>query len=218
LVDCVAAAFPLAQAVGRWGNYFNQELYGRPSKLPWAVKIDHPAPVGTHMYPDHSTFQPTFLYESIWDVIVFALVIWIERRFRIKRGYLIAAYAALYTLGRFWTEYLRIDTAHKFWGLRLNDWTSVVVFVVAVAVLLLKGRAGEGDDRAGDPLPEGAVRGVARVGVAAGGGGSSDHGRDDQRSAGAAARVTAGGTADHRADRGSPDGESTTPDPGGGSG
>jgi prolipoprotein diacylglyceryl transferase len=153
LLDCVAAAFPLAQAIGRWGNYFNQELYGRPSKLPWAVKIDNPAPVGNHVYTAGTTFQPTFLYESIWDLIVLGLVIWVERRFRIKRGYLIAAYAAFYTFGRFWTEYLRIDTAHKFWGLRLNDWTSIVVFVIAGAVLLVRGRAGEGDDRAGDPLP-----------------------------------------------------------------
>ena len=197
LLDCVAAAFPLAQAVGRWGNYFNQELYGRPSKLPWAVKIDHPAG-----FAPHTTFQPTFLYESIWDVVVFGLVIWIERRFRIKRGYLIAAYAALYTLGRFWTEYLRIDTAHKFGGLRLNDWTSVIVFVLAVAVLLLKGRAGPGDDRAGDPLPEGAVRGANRPDVGRGAGTGDEH---------AASRVSAGGAAGQDAEV--PPGG---PDPGGG--
>ncbi|HWE57490.1 MAG TPA: prolipoprotein diacylglyceryl transferase [Acidimicrobiales bacterium] len=158
LLDCVAPAFALAQAVGRWGNYFNQELYGWQSSLPWAVKIDHPT--ATHMvagqsvvYPPGSTFQPTFLYECIWDLIVFALVIAVERRFRIRRGYLITAYAALYTFGRFFTEYMRIDTAHRFWGLRLNDWTSVAVFVVALAVLYLRGRGGPDDDCAGDPLP-----------------------------------------------------------------
>jgi prolipoprotein diacylglyceryl transferase len=150
LVDCVAPAFALAQAVGRWGNYFNQELYGRPSKLPWAIKIDNPAAP----YAPHSTFQPTFLYECIWDLAVVGLVIWVERRFRIRRGYLIAAYAAFYTFGRFWTEYLRIDNAHRFLGLRLNDWTSIVVFVVASAVLLTRGRAAPGDECAGDPLPD----------------------------------------------------------------
>jgi prolipoprotein diacylglyceryl transferase len=149
LLDCVAPAFAIGQAIGRWGNYFNQELYGRPSKLPWAVKIDNPGPP----YLPHSTFQPTFLYESIWDLVVLGLVVWVERRFRIRRGYLIAAYAAFYTFGRFWTEYLRIDNAHRFWGLRLNDWTSIVVFVVATVVLLTRGRATEGDDCAGDPLP-----------------------------------------------------------------
>jgi prolipoprotein diacylglyceryl transferase len=148
LLDCIAPAFALAQAIGRWGNYFNQELYGRPSRLPWAVRIDNPPG-----YPPHTTFHPTFLYECIWDLIVLALVIWVERRFRIRRGYLIAAYASFYTFGRFWTEYLRIDNAHRFLGLRLNDWTSILVFVVATTVLLTRGRAQPGDDCAGDPLP-----------------------------------------------------------------
>jgi prolipoprotein diacylglyceryl transferase len=148
LLDCIAPAFALAQAIGRWGNYFNQELYGRPSRLPWAVRIDNPPG-----YPPHTTFQPTFLYECIWDLIVLGLVIWVERRFRIRRGYLIAAYASFYTFGRFWTEYLRIDNAHKFLGLRLNDWTSIVVFVVSTVILLTRARAAPGDDCAGDPLP-----------------------------------------------------------------
>ena len=148
LLDCIAPAFALGQVIGRWGNYFNQELYGRPSGLPWAVKIDNPPG-----YAPHSTFQPTFLYESIWDLIVLVLVIWAERRFRIRRGYLVFAYASFYTFGRFWTEYLRIDNAHRWLGLRLNDWTSIVVFVAATAILLLRGRAGPGDDRASDPLP-----------------------------------------------------------------
>ena len=155
LLDCVAPAFALAQAIGRWGNYFNQELYGSPSKLPWAVKID--APSG---YPPGTTFQPTFLYECIWDLVVCLAVIQIEKRFRIRRGYLVAAYAALYTFGRFFVEHLRVDPAHTFLGLRLNDWTSVVVFVAAIAILVWKGRAGDGEERAGDPLPEGSVTGM----------------------------------------------------------
>ena len=153
LLDCVAPAFALAQAIGRWGNYFNQELDGRPSGLPWAVKIDDPQVPG-HVYPHGTTFHPTFLYESLWDLVVVGLVILIERRFRIRRGYLVAVYAACYTFGRFWTEYLRIDEAHRYLGLRLNDWTSIAVFVVAVAVLLAGGLAKEDEDRAGDPLPE----------------------------------------------------------------
>jgi prolipoprotein diacylglyceryl transferase len=155
LLDCVAPAFALAQAVGRWGNYFNQELYGWRSGLPWAVKIDHPPG-----YPPGTTFQPTFLYECIWDLAVCVLVIAVERRFRIRRGYLIFAYAALYTFGRFFTEYMRIDDAHRFLGLRLNDWTSIIVCVVSLAVLLARGRAASGEEKAGDPLPAGAVRGM----------------------------------------------------------
>ena len=159
LLDCVAPAFALAQAIGRWGNYFNQELYGWRSGLPWAVKIDNPQVPG-HVYAPGTTFQPTFLYESIWDLVVCFLVIWVERRFRIRRGYLLAAYAAFYTFGRFFTEYMRIDEAHRFLGLRLNDWTSILVFAAAVAVLALKGRARPGEERAGDPLPAGSVRGA----------------------------------------------------------
>ena len=151
LVDAVAPAFALAQAIGRWGNYFNQELYGWKSNLPWAVKIDNPQVPG-HTYPPGTTFQPTFLYECIWDLLVCVAVIRIERRFRIKRGYLVGVYAALYTFGRFFTEYMRIDEAHRYLGLRLNDWTSVAVFVVSLAVVLLFGRAGPGEERAGDPL------------------------------------------------------------------
>ena len=153
LLDCVAPAFALAQAVGRWGNYFNQELFGRPSGLPWAVKIDNPVVPG-HVYAPGTTFQPTFLYESLWDLAVVGIVIWVERRFRIRRGFLLAAYAAAYTFGRFWTEYMRIDEAHHYLGLRLNDWTSIIVFVFALAILLAFGRAKPGEDRAGDPLPQ----------------------------------------------------------------
>lgn len=160
LLDCVAPAFALAQAIGRWGNYFNQELYGWKSSLPWAVRIDHPNGPGSAA----GTFQPTFLYESIWDLIVCLLVIAIERRYRVRRGYLVFAYAALYTFGRFFTEWMRIDTAHRFLGMRLNDWTSVLVCVAATAVLLVKGRATGHDDCAGDPLPDGPAPGLSAAG------------------------------------------------------
>ncbi|MGH9095567.1 MAG: prolipoprotein diacylglyceryl transferase, partial [Acidimicrobiales bacterium] len=145
LLDCAAVALPLAQAIGRWGNYFNQELYGRPSGLPWAVRIDHPAPVGNTVYAPHTTFQPTFLYESLWDLAVVGLLLWAASRFRIRRGYLFALYVALYCVGRFVTEYLRIDPAHKYFGLRLNDYMSILVFLVAAAILAWRGRAKEGD-------------------------------------------------------------------------
>ena len=179
LLDCVAPAFALAQAVGRWGNYFNQELYGWHSSLPWALRIDHPNPPGS----PPATFQPTFLYESIWDLIVCVLVIQVEKRYRIRRGYLIAAYAALYTFGRFFTEWMRIDDAHRFLGLRLNDWTSIVVFVAACAVLFLRGRAGPADERAGDPLPAGAVTGMP---------GSADPGAPASQSPAQEAEATSG--------------------------
>ena len=149
-VDCTAPALALAQAIGRWGNYFNQELYGSPSRLPWAVKIDHPAQCTsvTHCVafpPRITTFQPTFLYESIWDLACVGLILLAERRLRIRKGYLFFVYAALYTIGRFVTERLRIDEAHRYLGLRLNDWVSIAVFVLSVAILITRGRAQPGE-------------------------------------------------------------------------
>ncbi len=135
VLDCATPALPLAQAIGRWGNYFNQELFGKPSGLPWAVRIDHP-----NGSPVAATFQPTFLYECIWDLATLGLVLLAERYLRIRKGYLFAVYAALYCVGRFWTEYLRVDPAHKFGGLRLNDWSSIVVFAAATILLLTRGR------------------------------------------------------------------------------
>jgi prolipoprotein diacylglyceryl transferase len=142
MFDAVAPALPLAQAIGRWGNWFNQELFGRPTSLPWGLRID-PAhrPIG---YERFATFHPTFLYEFVWNLAVVGIVLAAERRLRLRRGYLFAVYVAAYTFGRFFVEYLRIDPAHRFLGLRLNDWTSIVVFVAATAVLVVRGRAPAG--------------------------------------------------------------------------
>jgi prolipoprotein diacylglyceryl transferase len=134
--DAMAPGLVVAQAIGRFGNYFNQELYGGPSTLPWAVKID-PAhrPPAT---PDIGLYQPTFLYESLWDIGVAVLLVWAGRRFGLRNGRLFALYVAAYTTGRAWIEALRVDHANHFLGLRLNDWTSLVVFVAAIAFLLLR--------------------------------------------------------------------------------
>jgi prolipoprotein diacylglyceryl transferase len=134
--DAMAPGLVVAQAIGRFGNYFNQELYGGPSTLPWAVEID-PAhrPPDT---PDIGLYQPTFLYESLWDIGVAVLLVWVGRRFGLCNGRLFALYVAAYTAGRAWIEALRIDHANHFLGLRLNDWTSLVVFLAAIAFLLLR--------------------------------------------------------------------------------
>ncbi|MGH3513247.1 MAG: prolipoprotein diacylglyceryl transferase [Pseudonocardiaceae bacterium] len=134
--DAMAPGLIVAQAIGRWGNYFNQELYGGPSALPWAVEID-PAhrPPDT---PDIGLYQPTFLYESLWDIGVAVLLVWAGRRFGLRNGRLFALYVAAYTVGRAWIEALRVDHANHFLGLRLNDWTSLVVFLAALVFLLLR--------------------------------------------------------------------------------
>jgi phosphatidylglycerol---prolipoprotein diacylglyceryl transferase len=176
LLDVVAPTLALGQAVGRWGNYFNQELFGLPSKLPWAVRITDqnelsnifplkyrtPLVDGTYV---PGTFQPTFLYEFIWDLTTLGLLLLIERKVKLRRGYLFAAYAALYTFGRFFVEYIRIDPAHRYLGLRLNDWSSVVVFVAASALLLWRGRPrAEGGTLAGGTLAGGTLAGGTLAG------------------------------------------------------
>lgn len=131
--DALAPGLVLAQAIGRWGNYFNQELYGRPTTVPWALQID-PAhrPADT---PTIGLYHPTFLYESLWNVAVAVLLLWVDRRYTVSRGKLFALYVAAYTLGRGAIEALRVDHANHFLGLRLNDWTSLIVFLAAATVL-----------------------------------------------------------------------------------
>ena len=136
--DALAPGIVLAQAVGRLGNYFNQELFGKPTDLPWAVAIDvaH-RPEG---YAGQPTYHPTFLYELLWNVGVAALVIWADRRYRLGHGRAFAVYVAAYTVGRGWIEALRIDPAHTFLGLRLNDWTSLIVLIGAVCYFVVSAR------------------------------------------------------------------------------
>jgi prolipoprotein diacylglyceryl transferase len=133
--DALAPGIVLAQALGRLGNYFNQELFGRPTDLPWAVEID-PAfrPDGL---ADQVTYHPTFLYELLWNVGVAALVIWADRRFRLGHGRAFALYVAAYTVGRLWIEALRIDPANDVLGLRVNIWVSLHVLAGAVADLVV---------------------------------------------------------------------------------
>jgi prolipoprotein diacylglyceryl transferase len=137
-----APAIALAQAIGRWGNWFNQELFGEPTTLPWGLQID-PAnrPAG---YEQFETFHPTFLYESLWCLLVAVVVWWLDRRFRMGHGRVFAAYVALYTLGRFFWELLRIDDATLILGIRVNVFVSVTVFVGAIAYILISRRYAPG--------------------------------------------------------------------------
>jgi prolipoprotein diacylglyceryl transferase len=149
MLDACAPAIPLAQAIGRVGNWFNQELFGKPSGLPWAVRID--VAHRPDAYVAVPTFQPTFLYEILWNLLVVGVVLLVERRTRLRTGSLFAVYVAAYTVGRFWIEALRIDDAHHILGLRLNDWTSIVVFVGAMTVLAVR-RPSRRPDDAGDAV------------------------------------------------------------------
>ena len=129
-----APAVPLAQAIGRIGNWFNQELFGRPTTLPWALKIhDDHLPAG---YPSGTTFHPTFLYEVLWNLALCGVLLLIDRRLRLRQGRLFAVYVLGYGIGRFWIEGLRIDPAKSGGGLRLNQWMALVITVGAAAFLV----------------------------------------------------------------------------------
>jgi prolipoprotein diacylglyceryl transferase len=130
-MDAVAPGLLLAQGIGRWGNYWNQELYGKPTSLPWGLKIDFEHRVNGYL--QYTTFHPTFLYEFIYDLIGVGLLLFIGWRFRIRPPGLFALYVAYYCFGRFFEELLRIDPSHHFLGLRLNAWVSIVLFVVSSA-------------------------------------------------------------------------------------
>ncbi len=136
LLDAVAVGIPLAQAIGRWGNWFNIELFGGPSRLPWALEV--PLRKRPTRFAEYSTFHPTFLYESIWNVLVAILVLVVQKRFghRLKPGRLFAVYVAGYTFGRFFIERMRVDEVSRLLGLRLNEWTAAIVFVIAVGFLV----------------------------------------------------------------------------------
>jgi prolipoprotein diacylglyceryl transferase len=138
LFDVNAPVIPHAQAIGRFGNWFNQELFGRATDLPWGLEIDiDKRPPG---YAQFETFHPTFLYESLWNLAVVGIVLFVERHFKLRKGRLFAVYVAAYTFGRFWIERLRIDPANKLAGLRVNEWVSAAVFAGAIAVLVFSGR------------------------------------------------------------------------------
>lgn len=164
--DAIAPGIILAQAIGRLGNYFNQELYGRETTVPWGLEIfyrrDPSGYVDPHSLDGVSTgqvalvVQPTFLYELIWNVLVFVALIYVDRRFKFGHGRLFALYVACYCVGRFGVELLRNDTATLIAGIRINVFTSTFVFIGAIVYIILapKGREDPASLHTGYPVPE----------------------------------------------------------------
>ncbi|GAA3126250.1 hypothetical protein GCM10017600_48230 [Streptosporangium carneum] len=148
VADTVAPAVAIGQAIGRWCNYFNQELFGGPTDLPWGLVIEAGRP-GT--VAGVATYHPTFLYESLWNVGLALALIWIGGRFALRHGRLFALYVAGYTAGRFWIEGLRVDPANEILGMRLNQWTSAVLFLGAMTYVYLtrnkRSKESLGDER-----------------------------------------------------------------------
>ncbi|MEU6808447.1 prolipoprotein diacylglyceryl transferase [Streptomyces sp. NPDC046831] len=147
--DAVAPGIAFAQAIGRWGNWFNQELYGRETHVPWALEITSSADGRVPGY-----YHPTFLYESLWCLGVGLLVIWADRRFRLGHGRAFALYVAAYCVGRAWIEYMRVDDAHHILGVRLNDWTALSVFVLAVLYIVISAKKRPGREAVVEPGAE----------------------------------------------------------------
>ncbi len=147
--DALAPGIAFAQAIGRWGNWFNQELYGRETHLPWALHITSSTDGRVPGY-----YHPTFLYESLWCIGVGFLVIWADRRFKLGHGRAFALYVAAYCVGRGWIEYMRVDDAHHILGLRLNDWTAMIVFLLAVLYFVISAKKRPGREEVVEPDTE----------------------------------------------------------------
>lgn len=142
-LDAAAPGLLLAQAIGRWGNYFNQELFGGPTTLPWGLQIDADNPNFPPGMAAETLFHPTFLYESLWNLAGVGILLLLDRKFRFRRGRLFCLYAVYYTLGRVWIEAMRIDDAEQInlFGIttRLNVWTSIFVLLGALAAFIILG-------------------------------------------------------------------------------
>jgi len=153
LADALAPGIAVGQALGRFGNWFNQELYGLPTQLPWGLEID-PA----HRVPgfeNYATFHPTFLYESVWNLLVAGVLLWADRRFRLGRGKVFALYVALYGFGRTFTESLRTDYSYDVFGpLRFNAGVALLICLVGIAALVLLVRLRPGRESVVDPTFE----------------------------------------------------------------
>lgn len=162
LADAIASGLLVAQAVGRLGNWFNQELYGAPTTLPWGLKLNMEGTAIGHSEqcydgatcPSGTLFHPTFLYEMIWNLIGAAIIVYIGSKAmkKLKAGSLFAVYIMWYTLGRTWIESLRIDYAHEFLGVRINVWVSMAVFVLGAVSFIVVQQMGKDTDLLAEKL------------------------------------------------------------------
>jgi prolipoprotein diacylglyceryl transferase len=139
-LDAVAPGILLAQAVGRWGNYFNQELFGQPTDLPWGLQISSDNPAYPAGLPEGVLFHPTFLYESTWSLIGVAILLMADKRFNLRWGKMFGLYLVYYSVGRVWVEAIRIDPSETVLGLRVNIWSAILGIAVGLAVILIQSR------------------------------------------------------------------------------
>jgi prolipoprotein diacylglyceryl transferase len=136
--DALVPGLLAAQALGRWGNFFNKELFGEPTDLPWGLEIPWANPNYPNGLPEGILFHPTFLYESLWSLLGIAVLLLLESRFNLRWGRMFAAYLMWYSLGRFFIEGIRLDPSDVFLGLRTNQWSAVIAFLVGLALLRIQ--------------------------------------------------------------------------------
>jgi prolipoprotein diacylglyceryl transferase len=162
-MDTIAPGLLLAQGIGRLGNWWNQELYGKPTNLPWKLEIDVNHQTGIDpAYQGAAGYHPTFLYELLWDIGWVGVLLVIGRRFRIRPPGLFALYVAVYCFGRFFEELLRVDPAHHVAGLRLNAWISIICFAASVAFFVWWQFFRRGSDEPGAAPRKGPAMAVPR--------------------------------------------------------
>lgn len=140
VLDAAAPGLLIAQGLGRLGNYFNQELYGIPTTLPWGLEIPSTNPAYPNGLPDGLTFHPTFLYEMIWNFLGAALLLYLASKLQLQWGKVFALYLIIYSSGRIWIESIRIDPSEIILGLRINIWSALVGIAIGIVIILVQSR------------------------------------------------------------------------------
>lgn len=138
VADALAPGILLAQAIGRWGNYFNQELFGLPTDLPWALEIPQSNPAYPQGFPEGVTFHPTFAYEMLWSLTGVVLLLILDRKLNMRFGRLFGLYLVIYSIGRAWIESIRIDPSEIILGLRINIWSAIVGIIVGLVIIIVQ--------------------------------------------------------------------------------
>ena len=140
VADAMAPGILIAQGIGRLGNYFNKELFGLPTELPWGLEIPSTNPAYPVGLPDGLTFHPTFLYELIWNLVGAAALLWLASKLKLQWGRVFGLYLAIYSTGRVWIESIRIDPSEILLGLRINVWSALIGLTIGLLIFVVQGR------------------------------------------------------------------------------
>jgi prolipoprotein diacylglyceryl transferase len=154
VLDALAPGVLLAQAIGRWGNYFNQELFGEATDLPWGLAIPSSNPAFPNGFPSDTLFHPTFLYEFLLNILGVLLLLALDRRLNLRWGKMFASYLIVYSIIRFFVESIRLDPSGVFFGLRTNQWSAVAGIVIGILIFYIQSRRHPGLEPSVDSDPK----------------------------------------------------------------